>query len=1589
MAYYRPWLLQWAGARLPNGLSQKLDPSDLVQECLYRAVLHFPQFEGRTSGEFRAWLERINSNELLRMMRFWAAERRDRNREAHLSPEGHAWDEPADALTSIVEKIAREEDCSRVRLVLSWCRAEDRTVLEMRFWHERSHEEIACELGIETAAARQRLFRALQRLCDALRFQERMAEHGFKTLEQDVLGLHHIGGASPARIAEQLEVDPGAGQELDRRGPADTPRDREGRAMISDELTIDGRSEDEPEGRALFDLIDAYWEKLRHGHEPAESGGLSVGRGPSDRSIADYRDVLNLLHRLRRSSATSASRSSAVTCVAPTGTECQLPARASDSETLAGLDRDPSNGPAPGIMGDLADEGNPVPASPASSGERPVDNVEPPRQIGKYVVIEKLDEGGQAQVFRVLHPGLGQDFVLKLGRRPVELEPADRVGLQREGRLLAECDHPNLVRVIDLDFHEGRAYVVMERVRGLNLQQYIEQHRPGPLQAVRLVAGLARTVAYLHAQGIIHQDIKPRNVLIDDRGVPRLIDFGLARLKHAWSDDPDDWTGGTASYQSPEQARGRGDLIGPWTDVFGLGGLFYHLLTGRPLYQGASRESILRQAKEAVHVPARHLNRRVPRTLEWICERALETDPDRRCRSAVEFERALHMFLATHSVGTKTRGLIAVSVLAVLLLIFFKPVAWDAKPDPPNIPAATAPTVELVGLKTGPQSAKPDPPSLPLATASPQVAPKIKSLDGDAYRGDSQDSYGQISSYPGPIVQGDKILVTARLDTSLYCYVIALAPDGKDYHCFPPGIGDSPVQTAEIDSDHLYPLTDGSGLHAFVVVASRNPLPPFKEWQGRAGLRLHWKHVAADEVRGVWEYSDGRVRRPRSASRGDLEKLPQLGPAPFREVCDYLAKRPEFVAIRAIAFAVEPKKSADLAQEPAKKNSEKVATPPGQIVLRGDDARRATELNEAIEASLKADGWDEAIKREEELLALRARVQGPKHFETVSEEWRLKALRRVAPRPYEDRVAYYSTFQDTQQALDLFAGFKPGEAQPLLEKALEVRQRLLTDDHPQTAESYYNLANNFRALLTNYHGTAESYDKLAIHFRQLLAEAHPPATEGYDKLAAELWAQGKYAPAQPFFEKALEIRRRLLTDDHPETAVSYTSTADNLNGQGKYVLAQELLQKSLEIRVRLVGDDQPFTTVGYNYLSINLIYQGKYVEARPLLERTLACLLRFRSHDCEDIAMGYYNLATNLVAQGRYAEAQPLHEKALEIRRRVHTDFHPATAHSYVGLANVLKAQGKVPAAQPLFERAVEIQEHMPMKNHVLTANSYDGLASNLDAQGKFGESQPYLRRALEIRLLNFGDGHPRIAVSYNDLAVNLRAQERYVEAQLFLEKALKIYRGQFDDDHPLTARGYHDMAVNLQAQGKYDEADSLFEQSLSIRRRILTDDHPDTAESYIDLAANRYAQGRYAEAQGLWLSGARSLDTARLRIAFAGLERTGRVKSPRAALAAVLGRLNRPDEAWQALEEDLGRGLLDELAARRDPRLTAAEQDRLLELTVELVRLERLMETTPAGVDKGEHQKQFEDLRHRHKEASIELGGFKAKLDGKYDTSR
>ena len=146
-----------------------------------------------------------------------------------------------------------------------------------------------------------------------------------------------------------------------------------------------------------------------------------------------------------------------------------------------------------------------VSQQPASQVESPPI----PSMLGKYRIIERLGSGGQTEVYRAVHPTLGKDVVLKLGIPASSSDIAQDPRLIAEGRILAEIEHPNLARVYDLEFHQGRPFLVMEYLRGLNLAQYVQQNKLSPRTAAVLVAKIARALGVVHRRGVLHLDIMP------------------------------------------------------------------------------------------------------------------------------------------------------------------------------------------------------------------------------------------------------------------------------------------------------------------------------------------------------------------------------------------------------------------------------------------------------------------------------------------------------------------------------------------------------------------------------------------------------------------------------------------------------------------------------------------------------------------------------------------------------------------------------------------------------------------------------------------------------------------------------------------------------------------------------------------------------------------------------------------------------------------------------------------------------------------------------------------------------------------------
>jgi formylglycine-generating enzyme required for sulfatase activity len=287
------------------------------------------------------------------------------------------------------------------------------------------------------------------------------------------------------------------------------------------------------------------------------------------------------------------------------------------------------------------------------------------RTIAGYELVDELGRGGMGVVYRGRDPRLGREVAVKL--LPGSASPGDGVErFLREGEALARVEHPNVVRVHTLGEEGGQLYLVMDLVPGESLQARLERGPLSPAQAAELVRKLALAVQAAHDEQVIHRDLKPGNVILDGRGEPCLLDFGLSKPLDTASLSQTGQLLGSPEYWAPEQVSGDPDRIGTATDVYGLGGLLHACLTGEPPFRVGSLVEAVVAAETGV--PERPSSRveGIPAALDAIVLRCLEKDPADRFPSAAALAEALEEATGeARSGGVSLPAALAFGVIAV------------------------------------------------------------------------------------------------------------------------------------------------------------------------------------------------------------------------------------------------------------------------------------------------------------------------------------------------------------------------------------------------------------------------------------------------------------------------------------------------------------------------------------------------------------------------------------------------------------------------------------------------------------------------------------------------------------------------------------------------------------------------------------------------------------------------------------------------------------------------------------------------------------------------------------------------------------
>ncbi len=300
-------------------------------------------------------------------------------------------------------------------------------------------------------------------------------------------------------------------------------------------------------------------------------------------------------------------------------------------------------GAAPGRI-EAGDEGSeptlpPLGSDWAGQGGAP----DRPERLGRYRVQDKLGEGAMAEVFRAFDPDIGRSLAIKMLRHEVADDAEYNARFLREAKAVGALNHPNIVAIYDVGQAEGRPYIVMELIEGRPLDRVIETDLMMPVEdVIRIGIQFARGLAYAHARGIVHRDVKPSNaLLLPDSTTVKITDFGIARFEDAdrMHQTQAGMVIGTPQYMSPEQARG--EHVDGRSDLFSLGAILYELLTGRKAFTGNSMTAVLLKITQEDPPPMREFVPDLPVGLVRIVEKLLRKQPERRFASGDELAQAL------------------------------------------------------------------------------------------------------------------------------------------------------------------------------------------------------------------------------------------------------------------------------------------------------------------------------------------------------------------------------------------------------------------------------------------------------------------------------------------------------------------------------------------------------------------------------------------------------------------------------------------------------------------------------------------------------------------------------------------------------------------------------------------------------------------------------------------------------------------------------------------------------------------------------------------------------------------------------------
>ena len=935
----------------------------------------------------------------------------------------------------------------------------------------------------------------------------------------------------------------------------------------------------------------------------------------------------------------------------------------------------------------------------ASEGER----------FGPYRLQRILGKGGMGVVYLAVREDghYRRQVAIKVLRRDLQ-RPDSVLRFRTERQVLADLEHPSIARLYDGGAtDDGRQYLVMEYVEGLPIDLYCDHNRLSVEQRLRLFRRVCAAVHYAHRNLLVHRDLKPANILVKADGVPKLVDFGIAKLLDNTRLEATIQATGTGirpmtpAWASPEQIRGA--AVTTATDVYALGALLYRLLTGHGPYrvdsdlphaieraiceQDPERPSqvVARSASETGDgrgadpeglsrcraTTPRELGRRLSGDLDTIVLKAMRKEPERRYGSVEQLAEDLERYLDDRPVRARpasrryrwakffrrnTAAVLSGSLAAALLLGF--------------------------SVLTSVQSAR--------VLRERETAQKERQKAQQV-----SDFLIQLFEESDPnATPGEPLTVREVLDRG------AEKIDRFD---------DQPELQA------AYMTVIGRAYRALGLYAAAEPMVA-----DALALRR--------QVHGEEHLEVAESLNEQAALRyltGDWQTSEEL-------MAQVLALR------RRLLGEAHPDLAASLSNLAVLRHA------------RGDHDSAEELYREALamRRDLLGDGHREVANTRYEL----ARLLGEKGDYEVAlpllEE--AAAVLRELQAVHGDLATVLNELAYLHFVLGDFAA-----ARPLFDEALGMRRQLYGKEHPEVAASLNDLGLLLEAQ-GDYSAALPLLRQALEVQRRLMGEEHAWVASSKNNLAHVLWRLGDDSVAERLHREALAQRRELLGGDHYHVGVSMGNLGRLLATRGDLAAAEPLLLRGLEIHRRHLGEEHPRLAKALRQVAFLRWRQGDHAAAIELYGETLSRRRERLPATHPDLAIALGELAVAHLLAGALTAAEPLLREAIEIQRH-HALTSPEAAANLRALARLRLAQGESGAARPLARQALEILRRRLGEDHWHTAYTRVVLAACSSAAGRGGEAEALVAGAQEILNARLGPDAPETRDS-GRLIAELRA---------------------------------------------------------------------------------------------------------------------------------------------------------------------------------------------------------------------------------------